>query len=330
METEVVPSGELEERTEAALDAQEMQAAFDAEVKPDADSGITVEAEQKPAKPAPAKPESKPAPKPAPAPAAADPWEGVNPALRQAFDSQAGTIKQLSDSLRMTQGRVGALQSALDTAKTVSRSAGGGFAIDPAAMAAFRTEFGDDLADHMSKIFVATAEAKQAATEQGRAFDADAFFRERVQPSFATALSDAKAEARELAKLDARHEAWEDTIRTPEFTAWAFDGGPTQAEREAQAQLTDPVQAEAAQNALIRKYPQWWADKGALMDSPKSSDASKLLDAYSSAAQGRATTQQKRNRLAAAVTPRGTQQPAHDAVSDNEAAQAAFEAQFDT
>ena len=328
-------AGEIEQGLSEQDKADEL-AAFNAEVGPDdgkalhGEPVITGEPEPKPK--AIPKQESKPAP--AKAAAEPDPWEGVNPKLKEVFESQAGTIKQLGDTLKMTQGRVGALQSALDTAKSVSKAAGGGFTINADAMKAFREEFGDDLANHMSKIFVATAEAKAAATEQGKAFDADAFFRERVQPTFSTAIADAKTEARELAKLDAKYDGWEDTIQTPDFQAWAFEGGPTQEERDQAAAVTDPAKAEAAQNALIRKYPIWWSEKGALMESPKSADAAKLLDNYTghvtAQSKSKTTTQDKRNRLVAAVTPKGTQQPAREAVSDDEAAQAAFEAQFDT
>lgn len=96
-------------------------------------------------------------------------------------------------------------------------------------------------------------------------------------------------------ELRLAHKDFAEVIKSKPFEEWVYADGPTETERAAlraleqkamdqSAPRAQRARAEADANAMlnehIRKYPNWWSEKGALMDSPKSADAIKLLDAY--------------------------------------------------
>ena len=87
---------------------------------------------------------------------------------------------------------------------------------------------------------------------------------------------------REYVRLDNKHPEWEDTIKSKEFKSFAIDGGPSEEERDEflRLEISDPDKAIELENEFIRKYPEWWASKGALMSSDRAIDAIKLLDKY--------------------------------------------------
>ena len=112
-----------------------------------------------------------------------------------------------------------------------------------------------------------------------------------VQPM----LQEVKSEARQLARVDLKHEGWEETIKTQAFGDWM------------------KVQAPEVQ---------------ALADSDKATDAIKLLDSFEvhrkKVADDAAAKLKKEKRLAGAITPQGTAGVAETGISD----EAAFERGF--
>lgn len=181
------------------------------------------------------------------------------------------------------------------------------------------------------------AEAQAEAQSQGKAFDPDAYFAEKLGPILQNMQRQATeeqarlaTEARQHAILDIRHDGWEETINTPEFRAWAHVGGPTETERTqlSQLQMADPARYAIAQNDLIQKYPQWWASRGHLINSSKAVDAIKLLDEFKSS--GKPKPSGQRTRLEAAIPVKGTGGgESRQTETDAEAMRRAFDAQFE-
>jgi TolA-binding protein len=132
---------------------------------------------------------------------------------------------------------------------------------------------------------------------------------------------------REFAKLDRKHDGWEETINTPQFEEWTFSNGPTPTER-AQWKLMkagSPEQAEQFFQSFAQRYPQWWTEKGSLMASDQAKDAIALLDGYVQHNQTVSTKQKQQakntQRLEAAITPQGAgAPPSGQPTQDEEAA----------
>jgi len=113
--------------------------------------------------------------------------------------------------------------------------------------------------------------------------------------------------------VEIRHPGWAQTVNSSEFTEWAYSDGPEVAERQQYDELKHKSMNEANEflNGLIRKYPNWWADRGALIHSPSASDAISLLDAFKTRDEETASNddlsadrrQRKTSRLERAVAP---------------------------
>lgn len=125
-----------------------------------------------------------------------------------------------------------------------------------------------------------------------------------------------KREAREMAKLDMKHEDWEDVINTDEFLSFALDGGPSRDDYAALQQLRNPngtLQRGYLEklNQIVKNHPQWWADKGAAFFSDKARDALRLLDAYKAGKEPAAPAAKpdktkREERLRANLNPKGS------------------------
>lgn len=119
----------------------------------------------------------------------------------------------------------------------------------------------------------------------------------QVQDSFTPTLTEMREESRQMARIDAAHDGWEDTVKTPEFTDW-FKAQPEELQ--------------------------------ALSLSTKAKDAIALLDAFkeanpSSVAAPPASRNDPKARLAAAVTPtKASAVPVRENITEEEAAAAAF------
>jgi hypothetical protein len=192
---------------------------------------------------------------------------------------------------------------------------------------------GDALALDLDAILnspVAAAQVQEARAEaeaKGVPFDPEKYYAEKVAPALQAVEARSQAalpamldEARQKARLDIVHDGWEDTVKLPEFTAFAYVNGPTPEERAHLAQLeaTDPQAAERQLAAHMRKYPQWWADTGNLVMSEKASDAIRLLDAFK-ARKTPAARQSTTSRLERAIAPKGGGATPAPAINDEEA-----------
>jgi hypothetical protein len=276
---------------------------------------------------------SQPAPKAAgaaPAPAAEpakDPWEGVQPAIRthlEAITGKLGKVDKIEQDLKVTAGRVGALQSQLATAQSVRKDGG-------AAPSAQQIQD----AQHSGKEWTALLEAfpdfKAGLEERFKDFDTrlqqqKPFDADGLRSDLQGYVSASTRELREFARLDSKHDDWESTINTPEFAAWTFSNGPTPTE-QAQWRLLkadSPDKAEAYFSQFAERYPQWWAEKGKAMASSSAKDAIALLDGYQAHTKS-ISDKQKRDeknaqRLEGAVMPRSAGAPPGQPTQDDEAA----------
>lgn len=104
-------------------------------------------------------------------------------------------------------------------------------------------------------------------------------------------VQNAKSEARELARIDAKHEDWEDTVKTPDFRSW-----------------------------LEKQAP----ETRALSSSAKAKDAIALLDAFKASAKPAANKEQQRQRLERATTPKGVPAATPASIDDEEAFEDGF------
>ena len=241
-----------------------------------------------------------------------DEWEGVPPKVRSTLETISGSLGTLQHRLKTTEGRVGALQAAAQTAKSVQKSGGAAPTQEQIQTASTSGEkwnallesfpdFKDGLEEKFAQV--------DAALKQHKPFDAEGLRKEigDVRASF----SESARELREFAKLDRKHETWEDTINTPQFSEWVFSNGPTAVEQAQWHMLKNdsPDKAEAFFAVFAQRYPQWWTDKGSHMASSSAKDAIALLDSYEvSTKTVQAKTQQQAKsaqRLEAAITPAG-------------------------
>lgn len=285
-----------------------------------------VAAQSTPAPAADEKPAAAPAAEPA-KPATPDEWEGVQPKVRSTLESisgRLGVIDALAQRLKVTEGRVGALQSQLATAKQVTQE--GGQAPSQAQIQAASQDLSKwktlleafpDFKEGLEERFAAI----DTALKQQKPFDADG-----LRSDLQGYVSASTRELREFAKLDSKHGDWEDTINTPEFSEWAFSNGPTPTDQAQWRMLKadSPDKAEEFFKSFEQRYPEWWKEKGSHMASTKAKDAIALLDGYQ--AHNQAVTEKEKQkaksaqRLGAAVTPTGAGAPPGHQEPDPEAA----------
>lgn len=314
-------------KTDEVIDDTAAQAAFGEGFEGTEDTAAkTPEAKKEPEK----EPEKK-----AEAPAQAPAEEKPDP-----FKEVLGSLKSIDERLRRTEGRVGALQSAMDTAKRVS--AAGGEAPtktqvqDAAASSDKWNKLKEDFPDWADAV-----EERFAALPKSQPVDLEGLKRD-IGNTFMTRIAESAQEAREYARLDRKHDGWEETIQTPEFEAFLYADGPVKEHEEVRRLRGEAKQRYADKdpaggNELLRKaqemedawpkqFPKWWGDRGHLANSTKAVDAIKLLDDFKEQTKAAPDMdpQKKTNRLAAAVTPKGLPQ----AGPTTESIEAAFAAGF--
>lgn len=150
---------------------------------------------------------------------------------------------------------------------------------------------GEALAQDLAGIFgdteVATKQAEATAAAQGKPFDADAFFAEKIGP----ALETVKAQANESAQtelLEYMHPGYSATLKTPEFNTW-LQSLPAARQKE----VVESPRAVVAGKA-IAEFKDWHA---------------------------KAQKAQERNktRLEGAITPKGGGSPPGQPTQDDEA-----------
>jgi hypothetical protein len=262
-----------------------------------------------------------------PVAAAKDEWEGVPAAVKthlETISGRLGDVAKLDQRLKVAEGRVGALQSQIATAQKVRQEGGAAPSAQQiqdakqsgekwAALLESFPDFKDGLEERFAQI--------DAALKQHKPFDPDG-----LRSDLQGHVSASARETREFARLDSKHDGWEDTINTPEFAAWTFSNGPTPTE-QAQWRLLkadSPDKAEAYFSQFAERYPQWWAEKGKAMASSSAKDAIALLDGYQAHTKS-ISDKQKRDeknaqRLEGAVMPRSAGAPPGQPTQDDEAA----------
>lgn len=278
-------------------------------------------------------------------------WEGVPAKVRQTLETVLGKVDALdsiAQRLKSVEGRTGAalegvhaLKTALDTAKAVTKAGGEAPTQEQIAAAAtndaewekLKEDF-PDWAEGTDKRIDRRIEERLSKLNLPPAVDVAGIKTDltgTLQEIVTRATSEAKAEARELAKIDRKHEDWENVISSKEFTDWSFSGGPTAQEQAQYFALREqnPAQAEVYYAGFAQKHPQWWGEKGAMRASDKASDAIKLLDSYAehrkAVADATAKAERNKKRLESAITPKGVTSPGTRSLSDEEAMRLAFE-----
>jgi len=276
-----------------------------------------------------------------------DPWEGVSPVIKEQFGEMGKRFDSVMHHLKSTDGRLGAMQKAMTTARQdVAKTGGDAPTQQQVAAAASSTEKWQKLEADFPEWTAALTErmaADRAAItaeitgKMPKQIDVAA----TVKPMFAAV----KDEVLELFRIEAKHDGWKETVNTPKFINWSYQGGPTAAERMTIHQLESVhdaaglykteeqhVRDTERASAILRSYPQWWADRGVLLDSNKAKDAIKLLDAFKEASKTAAAQtpdpkqQETKKRLEAAIPARGTPSARQPTISEREAAEQAFAA----
>lgn len=245
----------------------------DAAPKVDAPAAETTEAQTA---------DDKPAATDAPAAATPDEWEGVSPIIRSTLEGITKNLSKLDaieHDLKSTVGRVGALQRSLDAASKVATKAGADAPTQGQVAAAAQAsdswkKLKEDFPEWASALDERLASEGKAIRDAMPKVDTDALYKgvdERLNPKLAAIKAEVRAEARALARLDMKHEGWEEKINTPQYAAWIKTQAPE-------------VQA--------------------LADSDKVNDASRLLDLFDEHAKAEAAKAKNKARLATVVTPK--------------------------
>lgn len=229
--------------------------------------------------------------------------------LRADLDKRLGFIDKLPDRLRNIEGHIGGITSTLKAAATAAKevkSEGGEAPTKTeitlaAASSAKWKQLKEDFPDWAEAMDERFAEIAKVIPKPAPPVDVAALqtqiggaltqtFEQRV--SAAEARADA---ARELARVDLKHDGWEETVNTPEFKTWFETQAP---------------------------------DVKALADSPKAKDAIRMLDLYQGARAAALKAQQKKQqneeRLRNAVTPQGAPAAQTAAIDDNDAFEMGF------
>lgn len=283
-----------------------------------------------------------------------DPWEGVPAIVKE----QLTALSSVPGKVRNLEGRYGTLNRDVRAAQqqaTNDTNDSGGKAptqeeIDAAAKS---SEQWDKLKDEYPE-WTTAFDGKLSLLEKRLEGKIPAFNKDELGNEIRTTVKEdiqaSNASIRELVKIDNRYPEWEDTINTPDYSKWLFEGGPT-AEDFAQykgLEQTDPGQANRALNEIIRLHPKWWSEKGSKIFSDRAKDAIALLDGYTSAQDAESNEDDKnhsdgdknlknetetppkdtsansrresnRRRLESATVPKGSGGPKDAAISDDDA-----------
>lgn len=301
------PQGQATEKS-----AAELQAEADARAKAEADAKVADEAARREAE-----------------------WDGVPPIVRarleklEKLESLPGTIDKLA-------GHVGGFKRQLDTVLATANAAAEQRGADKPSDAQVQAARADKTGEKWKQMqedfpeWAGAVEERLAAlgAASGQPVDVEAIRRDVTQsiaPILAEVTARATASARELARIDLKHEGWEDTVKKPEFLTWSLEGGPDVARYQQIRELesTDRQKFGEATAALQADHPEWWKAKGAYIFSSRSTDAIALLDGFAEhtrkAVEATERRQRRDQRLQAAEVVRGTAEPPAVGISDEQA-----------
>lgn len=233
---------------------------------------------------------------------AVDRWEGVPLVVKESLEgitNRLATLDRIDHRLKSTEGRVGAIQTALAAAKADTTKAGAEAPTkEQVAAAAASSDKWKQLETDFPEWTMALNERLTAMSAElaGKIpkVDVEGITKgvvDTVSPMFAAV----KSEARELARVDMKHDAWEDTVKTKEFGDW---------------------------------FAKQTTDLQALADSEKAADAIKLLDAYKASIIPAPETDpaklKQHQRLESAIPAKGMAGQRQPTQSERDAAEKAF------
>lgn len=296
-ETDTKTSEQIErEAAEAAFAAASDETPVKAVQKEEKDEVRTEEA----------KPEAKEEPTP-------DPWAGVPEVVKKSHEATAGQLADIAKQFgtfhkvfndhKADYGRIAAVLQRLEAAKTAPavKDAPSQAQIDEAAKSPEKwtklkeefTEWADGVDERINqRIAAERAEIVKQIPKVDIKPEIDSFAKD-LKRSFTEAMSASEARTREIARIDAKHPEWEETINTQEFTAW---------------RLAQPQEVQA------------------LAASTKAKDAIKMLDAFVEHRAAEAERAKKQERLERAAPAKGTPGQRQPTQSEREAAEKAFAA----
>lgn len=224
-------------------------------------------------------------------------WEGVPVAVKEFIESQTQATTQITQRLKSVEGRAGAalsgveaLKGAVDAASAASKAGQAAPSKEQIAAATKNTEKWTQLkedfpawADAMEEQFAAMR--ADIAKGSGAGVDVSKVRDEVVKDvdgRISASMAAAVREARALGRLDSQYPGWEETVKSKEFFAWSYTGGPTADEQAAYFELrgSDPDKAATMFKDFSKTYPTWWGEKGARMASENPTHATELLKSY--------------------------------------------------
>ena len=243
-------------------------------------------------------------------------WEGVPAKVRQTLEvisGKVGALDKLQHDFKSLAGRTGAalegvnaLKAAMETAKSVKKDGGDAPTQEQIAAAAASDQEWNTLKEDFPEWSEATdkridqrVEARLAKLVIPPAVDA-AGLKTEVTQSMSEQITKATSQARELMKIDRKHENWAQDIY---------------------------INGENAQGGFTPAYAEWEARQPpeikALAESNKAADAIKMLDLFyerrNALAETTAKKEHDKKRLDSAITPKGVASPATRNLSDEEA-----------
>lgn len=283
--------------------------------------------------------------KPAAAASAADEWEGVPKVVRDRLQA----LDTMSTRMRNVEGHIGGLNGTLQqlakAGKTAATDKGAASPTDAQVEAAInddeqfaelKKQYPEWAVGIEKQMSVIVARAEKEILKKVQPIDADAMRNDARKVAAQTSQS-----LEEVIPLYVKHPAWKKDINSPEFMEFALTGGPTKEEFAEFKQLESSNAAKAAErvNEFIRKYPNWWSDKGSRFIEGDVDESISLLDAYAEHRAAKAAStdtpaeksrreEKNQQRLKAATVPKGSQRPPTPGViSDNEAFERGFNKQ---
>ena len=155
-----------------------------------------------------------------------DPWAGVDPTLRKAFDEMSAKMKDLDEvgyRLKQTESRIGALQNQLHEAKKVAEE----IKVAPTKEEIEKavtdetswSELKEEFPEWATAIDARLAKASSSfKTEQDKIKDSQATTTKQIEDKIVKLQE--LTETFEKSLLEFKHPDWEKTISTPEYQGW--------------------------------------------------------------------------------------------------------------
>lgn len=127
---------------------------------------------------------------------------------------------------------------------------------------------------YMKEEFQEMYESQQAAAE---------ITRQSIMDDLPAGLSPEETKAMiDRGVLEVVHVGWQDTVKSEDFLAFAYQGGPSAEEVKEYltAKRANDPESDIMFNTFMDQYPEWGDSKGRLLNSSYVSDAKNLLDQY--------------------------------------------------